>query len=84
MGGSYGRPPDELTDRPVARSRGNNGRGEGFPIAEWWEKAGNRPSEKRLAGSGRPDEKQAVAAGESDLERPARLELAANLGEVRT
>ena len=43
----------------------------------------DRPGQQRLAGSGRADHDQAVAAGQGDLQRPARLQLAAHLGQVR-
>ena len=44
--------------------------------------AGEPPREHRLAGSGRPDHQQVVAAGGRDLERAPRVLLPAHVGEV--
>ena len=41
------------------------------------------PRHHRLAGAGRADEEQIVAAGRRDLERPSRQKLTANVREVR-
>ena len=41
------------------------------------------PSRERLAGAGRPDDEQAVAARRGDLQRVPQVRLAAQVGEVR-
>ncbi len=43
---------------------------------------GQPPRHHRLAGTGRTDQQQVVAAGAGDLERAAREELAADVGEI--
>ncbi len=46
------------------------------------EHAGQAAGEHRLAGPGRADEQEVVAAGGGDLERTARCDLPAHVGEV--
>ena len=41
------------------------------------------PRQHRLAGAGRPDHQQVVAAGGGDFERAARKRLAVKIGEIR-
>ena len=51
-------------------------------VVEGGQQAGQAPGEHRLAGAGRPDEQQVVAAGRGDLEREPGDGLAAHVGQV--
>ena len=78
------RPSPELGDRTLAGGRRDDGRRQRRGIVERRQEPGDRPRQQRLARSRRPDEQQAVAAGQRDLEPAPRLDLAANLAQVRT
>ncbi|HSW43446.1 MAG TPA: hypothetical protein VLM76_13130 [Patescibacteria group bacterium] len=62
---------------------GDDGRLAGLVVVERREEAGDRGGEHRLARARRADEDQPVPAGEGDLEGSPRLELAADVGQVR-
>jgi hypothetical protein len=48
----------------------------------WWGQTGEAPGQHGLAGAGRAGEEQVVGAGGGDLQGPAGLVLAADLGQV--
>ena len=83
VGGPERRPTDEGADRALGRHGRDDRCGEGFLVAERREETRDRPREEGLAASRRSHEQEGVATGEGDLERPPRLVLAANLGEIR-
>ena len=49
---------------------------------QWRQNPGNPSCHHRLAGAGRTDEQQVVAAGGGHLERAPREQLAADVGEI--
>jgi len=51
-------------------------------LAEWWEEARAGAGEQRLAHARRPAERQVVAPGDGDLERPAANSLADHRREI--
>jgi hypothetical protein len=51
-------------------------------LLERWKQAGEAPGQHRLAGARRAGEEQVVGAGGGDLQRPAGLVLASDVGEV--
>jgi hypothetical protein len=73
----------EAADRTLAGNRRDDRGRQGLSIVERRQESRNGSREERLAGPRRTGEEQAVATGEGDLERPPRLELAADLGQVR-
>ena len=75
--------PDESGVRPEEPgSREHLGDLERLVLLERWQQAGEAPGQHRLAGAGRAGEEQVVGAGGSDLQGPAGLVLAADVGQV--
>lgn len=52
-------------------------------FAKGWQDAGQAAGQHALAGAGRADEQQVVAAGGSDLQRPFGLGLADHVLQIR-
>jgi hypothetical protein len=73
----------EASDGPLPGHRGDHRRLVCLRRIERREQPGDGPCEQGLARSWRPDHEQRVATGERDLERAARLGLAADVREVR-
>jgi len=82
-----GRAERPASDQPANRTRprdGGDDRGDaGFLVIKGRQQAWYRPGQQRLARSRRPDHEHAVAACQSQLERAAGLQLAADLGQIR-
>ena len=77
------RPAPELRERALAGGRRDDRDRQRRVVVERRQQTRDGPRQQRLARPRRPDQQQAVAAGQGDLERPARLRLAADLGQVR-
>ena len=70
-------------DRALAGRRGHDRDRQRGRVVERRQQSGDRPRQEGLADARRAGQEQPVAAGQGDLEGPARLLLAANLGEIR-
>jgi len=70
-------------DRALAGHGRDDRRREGLGVVEGWKEAADRAGDEGLAGARWTDEQQAMAAGDRDLERSSRLQLTADLGQIR-
>jgi hypothetical protein len=81
--GAEGTLADQLADRVRPGDRRHDRGNKRFLVAEWRQQTGYGASQKRLARARRPDHRHAVAARQSKLESPPRLQLATYFGKVR-